>query len=377
MMPRIHSSGFLSVILLLLTACDGDPAPAAGDFTVLTQSAPGFAQASPEQPIRFPEDHGSHPDFRVEWWYLTANLEDAGGRQYGAQWTLFRTATSAEDAVAADNGNSWLGNQLYMAHLGLTWPDGHSAFQRYARGGRDPAGQAGVIAAPFAAWLDDWRMASTGSDWLPLRVQARQDDMGLDLTLDSARLPVLQGINGFSQKHPDGGGSHYYSQPFLQAQGHLLLDGRRVPVAGEAWLDREWSSQFLQAGQLGWDWFALHLESGEKLMAFQLRTDGDPSEYYRHAVLLGADGSRMTVKPEQLLLEPVRWHRVAGRRIPTRWRMQLQAPERRLTITALHPDQWMAVDFAYWEGVVMVSGDSAGERGRGYLEMTGYPARGK
>lgn len=34
-------------------------------------------------------DHGL-PDRRIEWWYLTANLTDSRGGQWGAQWTLFR-----------------------------------------------------------------------------------------------------------------------------------------------------------------------------------------------------------------------------------------------------------------------------------------------
>jgi len=31
------------------------------------------------------------------------------------------------------------------------------------------------------------------------------------------------------------------------------------------------------------------------------------------------------------------------------------------------------VDFPYWEGTVTVSGSGPGNRGKGYMELTGYP----
>lgn len=366
------------VLAVLLAACGSDkPGADAQDFAILAQAAEGYAQAVPGRRIGFPADHGAHPDYRIEWWYLTANLEDAQGRPHGAQWTLFRTAVRPPGQGAAQN--PWQSEQVYMAHFALTWPGGHRGFQRYARGG-DHGGeaQAGVWAAPFAAWLDDWRLASAGAAWLPLEVRASQDGFAMQLTLASDRPPVLQGDGGFSQKHPDGGGSHYYSQPFLDASGWLEIEGRRVEVSGQAWLDREWSSQFLQADQQGWDWIALHLESGEKLMLFQLRPGaGSPAGAYRHAVLFDPDGDRRQVGADELELEALRHETVAGRRLPLAWRIRLVPLDRELTVEALHPEQWMDVDFPYWEGAVTASGDGPGERGVGYMELTGYPETGR
>ena len=362
------------ILALLLAACGSDrPGANTQDFAILAQAAEGYTQAEPGRRIGFPADHGAHPDYRVEWWYLTANLEDAQGRPHGAQWTLFRTAVRPPGD--AEPQNPWQTGQVYMAHFALTWPDGHRGFQRYARGG-DHGGeaQAGVRASPFAAWLDDWSLASTGDDWLPLEARATQNGLAIQLTLASDRPPVLQGELGFSQKHPGGGGSHYYSQPFLEASGWLEIDGRRVEVSGQAWLDREWSSQFLQADQQGWDWIALHLESGEKLMLFQLRPrPGTPGSAYRHAVLIGPDGGKRDIGPGQLELEAGGYQQVGGRRLPLAWEIRLPSLDRELTVEALRPDQWMDVDFPYWEGAVTASGDGPGERGVGYMELTGYP----
>jgi predicted secreted hydrolase len=358
-----------------LFACGLQPEPATqDDFAVLARAEAGFDQARPGQVLRFPRDHGAHPGYRIEWWYLTANLQDASGRPHGAQWTLFRTALAAPGEPPA--GNPWQHPQVFMAHLALTTPDRHRSFQRYARGGdHNGIARAGVTAEPFAAWLDDWALRSTGDDWLPLELHARQDGDAVRLRLTSDRPVVLQGADGYAQKHPAGGGSHYYSQPFLTAAGELELDGKVIPVSGQAWLDREWSSQFLQPDQSGWDWFALHLDSGEKLMLYRLRSRNTPSggTDYPYGVLLAADGEKTLLEPARIELEVLDHQRVAGRDLPLRWRIRLPQIERELEVAALHPEQWMDVDFAYWEGVVLVRGAGPGSTGRGYLELTGYP----
>jgi predicted secreted hydrolase len=356
---------------LLLQACSPPPEPAGqNDFAVLAQGAGGFEQARPGAALEFPRDHGAHPGFRIEWWYLTANLEGPGGEHYGAQWTLFRTANRPPGE--GPPGNPWQDPQVFMAHLAITTPDGHAGFQRYARGGEHGGlARAGARAAPFAAWLDDWTLRSAGENWLPLRLEAREGDHAVRLELAGDRPPVLQGDAGFSRKHADGGGSHYYSQPFLAATGELVVDGRTVPVSGKAWLDREWSSRFLHPDQAGWDWFALHLDSGEKLMLFRLRAR-DGSGDYVHGVLIGPDGGKRSLDPDRIGLEALRRERVAGRDLPLHWRIRLPEVGRAFEVEALHPDQWMDVDFAYWEGVVLVRGEGPGNSGVGYLELTGY-----
>jgi predicted secreted hydrolase len=351
------------------------PADDAPDLALLAQSAAGFEQAERGRPLEFPSDHGGHPAYRIEWWYLTANLQDAEARPYGAQWTLFRFAVQPPGTW--DAGSAWQSEQVFMAHLAITTPDRHVAFQRYARGGDyggDHGGilaQAGARAQPFAAWLDDWRLASRGNSWLPLELRAGQDSFAVALRLDGTGPLVLQGEGGFSQKHPQGGGSHYYSQPFLAASGTLRVDGDNVPVTGQAWLDREWSSQFLQPDQAGWDWFALHLDSGEKLMLFRLRSRNGDADYL-HGVLLGAGGERRVLDPARIRLQPLRETAVAGRALPLHWRINLPEIDRTLQLQALHPDQWLDLDFPYWEGVVTVSGEGPGNSGEGYLELTGY-----
>jgi predicted secreted hydrolase len=381
--PRIstllHSARILAagVLFLALMACR-DAGPASGDdFAVLAQANEAYTQARPGVPLEFPRDHGAHPDYRIEWWYLTANLEDASGRPWGLQWTLFRTAMvppAESDAAEPGDPNPWQSGQVYMAHFAVSAPQEHRAFQRYARGGdHDGSRQAGVDPSPFAAWLDDWRLESLGEAWVPLRVSAAQEGVAVDLRLDSDQDLVLQGEAGFSQKHPGGGGSWYYSHPWLQAEGTVTFDGETVPVRGQAWLDREWSSQFLQTDQEGWDWFALHLDNGDKLMAFQLRSiGGGPDTAFRHAVLLSADGGRRSGVSEEVFFTPLRMASVAGREVPVAWALRWPDAGIDLEVEAGLDDQWMNVDFPYWEGRVVVRESGGPPVGVGYLEMTGY-----
>jgi predicted secreted hydrolase len=385
MRPKFIRAGYLvtallSAQLVLTSACGpAETSDQGSGLAVLAQAADSYAQAQPGQALLFPRDHGAHPDYRIEWWYLTANLHDAMGASYGAQWTLFRLAIRADGSAVPNSSGpakNSENNQVFMAHVAMTTPTGHLSFQRYARGGdADEISRAGVTAEPFSAWLDDWELRSTGEEWLPLEVKARQADNAMHLQLRGTAPLVLQGEAGFSAKHADGGGSFYYSQPFLKVSGQLTIAGQVIPVNGDAWLDREWSSQFLQPEQSGWDWFSLHLESGEKLMLFQVR--GKPGQEgaanYLQGNLMAPDGSTTRLDPDLIQLVPVQKTRVAGRDLPLHWRVLLPQVDRQFEIQATIEDQWMAVDFPYWEGAVTVSGSGPGNRGKGYMELTGYP----
>jgi len=375
----MRAGRFFTVLLgaLLMFASGCGPAETAvqdSGLAVLAQSADAYTQARPGQPLRFPRDHGAHPGYRIEWWYLTANLHDAAGEDYGVQWTLFRLAVQPPNPPGPESNVQ--NNQVFMAHMAITTPTDHLSFQRYARGGNtEDESRAGVTARPFSAWLDDWELRSSGADWLPLEVRAQQADNAMSLQLESTAPIVLQGEAGFSAKHGDGGGSYYYSQPFLKASGQLTVDGQVIEVSGDAWLDREWSSQFLQSEQVGWDWFSLHLESGEKLMLFQVRAQPGQAdvENFLHGNLIAPDGSSTPLDPGWIQLIPMQKSQVAGRSLPLHWRVLLPQINRQFEIHPLVADQWMDVDFPYWEGAVIVNGSEPGSRGKGYMELTGYP----
>jgi predicted secreted hydrolase len=330
-------------------------------FAGLDKKVNGFSVPIAGKPLVFPDDHGLHADYRIEWWYVTANLHGADGADYGVQWTLFRTS------LAPDGGSGWSTPQLWMGHAALTTAAQHFVAERLARGG---IGQSGVAATPFSAWIDNWQLAgsaTTDADAMAnLDMTASGQDFSYTLKLSAKRPVVPQGQDGYSVKSAQGQASYYYSQPFYDVAGTLNLPSRAVQVTGKAWLDHEWSSQPLAKDQTGWDWFSLHFDNGEKLMAFRLR---DAGAGFTSATWIGVDGKPEAQRPGALKVTPLETATVSGRALPVRWRIELPAHGIDVTTTALNPNAWMTTQIPYWEGPVRFIGN---QRGEGYVEMTGY-----
>ena len=368
---------------------DKPAAPPARGFRLtdaLGAGAAGFQVAERIVPLTFPADHGAHPNFRTEWWYLTAALAATTGEEYGAQFTLFR-----QGLVPGASAGGWRATQIYMGHLALTdvARARHLEAQRLARGHKRLAG---VRSAPFALWIDGWRLASTSAAFYPLRLDARDREFGFDLTLASGSTPVPQGDGGLSAKGPNNA-SHYYSMPRIAIAGEVFQGSRAVPVTGLGWLDREWSSGVLSAEHIGWNWFALQLDDGLDLMVFTLRRHDGATDPYNQGLMIDADGRR-ALRAQDFALTALKWWRdAAGVRWPVRWRLTFAAPlayrpraataaggetppapskrVQSLTIEAAIDDQVMDTLVRYWEGLVRVRGCD-GDLGRGYMELTGY-----
>ncbi len=326
---------------------------AAQGFAGLGQTADGFALPSANTRFSFPQDHGPHPEFRIEWWYVTANLEGPDGTPYGIQWTLFR------NALAPGGSES---DQAWMGHAAVSSPEGHFVAERLARGG---LGHSGVTTEPFSAFIDEWELS--GSELSDVNLTAQGSDFSVSLELTSSKPFVPQGENGYSVKAEGGLASHYYSQPFYSVSGTLTLPSGDVPVTGQGWLDREWSSQPLAPTQTGWDWVSLHFEDGDKLMAFQLR-DEDGSNY-TVGTWITSDGVPAPLAPGEVFMADVSSARVAERDIPVVWDLKVPSRSIDVRIRAIYSESWMETSVPYWEGPVEVSGSHDGV---GYLEMTGY-----
>lgn len=346
-------------VLLSAAAAALLPRPVlAQGFAGLAGDAAAFAPVTPPARLAFPRDHGPHPDFRIEWWYVTAVLADADAAPLGIQWTLFRQAMVPGDTPG------WENPQVWMAHAAVTTATTHRFAETFARGG---VGQAGVGLGPFRAVIDDWSMTGGDDSLSALALRARGRDFAYDLTLATDRPPVPQGDDGYSVKSEAGQASYYYSQPFYTVAGTVLIDGAPRAVTGEGWLDREWSSQPLTADQDGWDWFALHLPDGARLMVYRLR-DRDGGAYLA-GTWIAADATPTALPRAAITATPTAWTEVAGRRVPSGWHLAVAGRGLAVDIVPLNAQSWMGTSYAYWEGPVAFGGSHAG---RGYLEMTGY-----
>jgi predicted secreted hydrolase len=333
-------------------------------FAGLEEKADGFARVAPGRAFAFPADHGPHPEFRIEWWYVTANLRDSAGNAYGAQWTLFRQALQP-----GTNLEGWATQQVWMAHAAVTRADTHRTTEILARGG---IGQAGVEAEPFRAWIDAWQMrvldGFDANKVAPLELTASAADFSYRLRLTADSPLVLQGFLGFSKKSERSNqASYYYSQPFFKVAGDLVIDDKPVAVTGPAWMDREWSSQPLAPDQSGWDWFALHCNSGERLMLYRMREAS--GKHYASGNWMWPIGKDMALATTDITMTPKGETKIAGRTIPTAWRVEIPRINLSIDCAPLNPKSWMGTSFAYWEGPISFAGSHAGV---GYLELTGY-----
>jgi predicted secreted hydrolase len=332
-------------------------------FAGLGTNGGGFASVNAGKTFAFPADHGPHPDYRIEWWYVTANLMDQAGIAYGAQWTLFRQAMQPG---AQQEG--WANQQIWMGHAAVTRADIHRYSETFARGG---VGQAGVEPKPFRAWIDSWQMRGLepmrDDSIAPLELTASGADFSYRLRLDADTALVLQGDGGYSKKSERGQASYYYSQPYFKVAGSITIDDKPVEVTGRAWMDREWSSQPLASDQTGWDWFSLHLNDSEKLMLFRLRqADGND---YRSGNWILPDRKPEQIASADIEMTPTAFAEIEGRKMPVAWHVAIPRFGLSIETVPLNARSWMGTSFRYWEGPINFRGSHSGS---GYLELTGY-----
>ena len=325
-----------------------------------------FPEVTPGTPIHLPRDHGAHPNFRTEWWYVTGWLRDPDGKPLGFQVTFFRS----RPAIASGNPSAFAPRQVLFAHAALS-DSTTGKLQHDQRVARQGFGIAQAATADSAIRLLDWTFARRPDGSFRTNVPAR--GFALDLAFQPSQPAMANGQAGYSRKGPrPEQASYYYSMPHLKVSGTLLRAGKRVPVTGEAWLDREWSSTLLPENAVGWDWAGINLDDGAALMAFQVRAkDGSP--VYTGGTYRRPDGTQVALGPSQVRFLPGRrWRSPAsGGAYPVEAEFVVQLPEgeRRFPLRPLFDGQELTGGPGmptYWEGAVTTPG------GRGYLELTGY-----
>ena len=214
--------------------------------------------------LAFPRDHGSHPAYRTEWWYVTGWVRDGDGRDLGVQVTFFRTRPN----VAEANPSAFAPRQILFAHAAIADPE-FGRLRHDQRASRAMFELAGAEEATTRTWIGDWSLALDGETYRA-RIPARE--FALDLAFAATQPPLLQGQGGYSRKGPlPRHASWYYSRPQLEVSGNVTIGGRPRPVSGHAWLDHEWSSEYMADAAVGWDWLGINLDDGGALMAFRMR----------------------------------------------------------------------------------------------------------
>ena len=341
---------------------------------LLGAPAEGFALVTGPRPFEFPADHGPHPEYRSEWWYFTGNVRAVDGSRYGFQLTFFRFRLAAN---SIERRSEWAAEQVYMAHFAVTdvGAERFHAFERFSRGA---LGLAGARASPFRVWLEDWSASGQGGAGdFALRLQASEAGTGIDLAFGPGEGPTLHGDAGYSRKSAaPGNASYYYSYPRMPVSGRLWTPRGSFEVAGEGWLDREWSSSALASDQVGWDWFALHLSDGSELMLYQLRRRDGSADPFSYGLLVDAAGDTLILASEDFIIEVKKYWQPSDKKItyPSGWQLRVPSLTLDVEVLPLVEDQEWRQTIRYWEGAVSVRGRSGllPVSGSGYAELTGY-----
>jgi predicted secreted hydrolase len=366
----------------------------------------GFSLVTEPRKFEFPRDHGPHPEFRHEWWYVTGHLDASTGDPFGFELTFFRFALKPPDARAESSDTSvvpadtqavppdaplhtplraplstppsaWRSRQLYMAHFAVS-DIARKDFRVAERFARDALGLAGARAEPFSVTLDNWSLgvaesATAQNSW---RLVAADKAYSLDITLTPASNIMLNGDSGLSRKSDAAGAaSYYYSIPRMTARGKLIRDGKPLDVTGTVWLDREWGSGSLGSDQQGWDWFALQMDDGSALMFYALRKRNGDRDAHSAGTWLAPDGSTRSLSSEDVLIESKgEWTSPRGGRYPARWRLRVPSLQLDVDIQPRLADQELNTSTRYWEGASSVVGTLNGKevRGKAYVELVGY-----
>lgn len=317
--------------------------------------------------LQFPRDHGSHPEFRTEWWYITGWATGADGVERGLQITFFRT----RPGIGEDNPSRFAPSQLVFAHAALADARNGQLLhdQRAARAG---FGLAEATVGRTDVRIDDWSL-KLADEVYAARIAAR--DFDFELRFLPTQPLLLEGERGYSRKGPDPRqASYYYSLPQLSIAGSINVKGRALEVKGRAWLDHEWSSQPLAAEAAGWDWVGLNLADGGALMAFRMR-DRSGGTFWAGGTRRSADGRERVFSPGELSFEPIRTWRSPRTQAQYPVAMRLRAGEATYELEPMMDDQELdsraSTGTVYWEGAVRArAGGSVS--GAGYLELTGY-----
>jgi len=347
---------------------------------VAAESANSFRRALPGYEFSFPRDHGSHPDFRTEWWYFTGNVKAEDGREFGYELTIFRNAMAAPGQQAAIH-SPLLAGQVYLGHFAIS-DIAAKKHQSWERIGREGFGQASASTEKLDVRLGNWQvvMQENGS----ILVKAAEGGHALDLSLAPAKPFVMHGKGGVHQKSEKAGqASHYISFTRLNTTGTITLGGEALAVTGLSWMDQEFGSDQLGGEEVGWDWFALQLDNGEDLMVYQLRRADGSVNRFSSGSLVDAVGNKTELPGESYTIRATgEWispHSKA--KYPMGWVISIPGKEGELIVTPRFEDQEMLTTrytgTVYWEGAISVSGTWRGKPigGKGFVELVGYAGK--
>lgn len=356
----------LGLILVISPALAQDSVPSGG-----------FAIAEAGWTYRFPRDHGSHEQFKTEWWYFTGHLWTPDQKRYGFEVTFFRVGI-VPPAKRQQVSSPWRVDDIALAHFAIT-DLSDKRFRYVEKLNRSSRFTANAKTGSLDVFNEGWSVSMSGDRTIIL--EADSDEYEIELEMSPAKAPAIHGENGISVKGAGVGyASHYYSLSRLRIEGTIRDGERSYSCKGIGWMDHEFGSSILREDQKGWDWFALQLDDETELMLYQIRrTDGTP-DITSSGSFIAQDGTVLHLGHDQFVIEPLgEWTSpLSGGTYPMGWRVVVPSLGIDLEVEETMRPQELVTEgstgLVYWEGAVDVDGRSGANavRGYGYVEMTGY-----
>jgi predicted secreted hydrolase len=364
---------FLTIVLFILFLIGGQ--------LVIGDDKKGYLSVTGPCNLEFPRDHGPHPGYRTEWWYYTGNLKSKNGNRYGFQLTFFRSQISPPGSNRdwPKPTSAWRTQQIYLGHAAIS----DISAKRHIQAGivsREALGMAGgdQDKGVTSIFIHRWSLRIESEQHI-LKVTA--DDFAIELTLTPTKPPVLHGDAGYSRKGSTfDRASCYYSFTRLRTKGSLSKAGETESVEGFSWMDREFSSEALEPGLSGWDWFSLQLSDNTETMIYLLRKNNGELSPASSGTFVDATGEVRALTKDDFRVEVLQtWKSPASHAVyPAKWQIQLFPQGIDVIIIPNLADQEMhtlkSTGLTYWEGSISLKGTKNGRplMGQGYAELTGY-----
>jgi predicted secreted hydrolase len=364
-------------LALLLTAL-------AGQYNPPIKTQDGFAVPQPGHRFEFPRDHGSHPEFAIEWWYLTGHLYGEQNRRFGFQATFFRRTGPLSTNTVDQTGPMALFGQgeLHLAHMALLDVRGQRFIheERLNRAGWDAAASSQTLDVRNGNW--SLRLATNKANTVLLLHGSVRAEAAFTLELTPVKPLVTFGSDGVSRK---GAGptaaSYYLTFPRLEASGQVTLQAHPEAVRGQVWMDHEISSSQLDRDQAGWDWAGIQFNDGREIMAYRMRKKDGRTDAFSTLAWVDQQSALTNFGPDRFTWSAGRtWKsRSTGAVYPVETKLTTTDPASgqpaTFTLEPLFSDQELngaLGEVSYWEGACRVLNDKGKEIGSAYLELTGY-----
>ena len=344
-------------------------APAVRAAPVAARAEPDYAAVTP-RPLAFPRDHGAHPAYRIEWWYLTGWL-DAQPQPLGFQITFFRSRTPVDPA----NPSRFAAHQLLIAHAALADPARGTLLheQRIARAGFGVAADE----RDTDVRLDGWRFRRQADGATTPRSPAAVSSSRSTRPRRSRCCCRATPASRARDRAPSRRATITRSRISRCARAWCATAAARRS-RGRAWLDHEWSSTLLDPDAAGWDWIGMNLDDGAALTAFQIRRKADAGALWAYAALRAPGSPTVQLfAPEAVRFEPLRDLALAAHRRDLSGRAAHSRGPRRFDTSRCCPTRssMRAPVPAPCTGRARAACSKSGKPvGRGYLELTGYVA---